>query len=188
MVQEVTGIEGRAWNLVRRLGAAATTGLRVQRHSVQLYPDCRLQDFLRPYLSQDACCVDQLLLESVTDMVPISLCCPRHPFWAGLRNNQWAPTRWTGAPRSRVLSPRMLPSGSGLGVCNKEIILKKHMKIITQLDFLIYSVFQVLFLWDFSRLWHIIRNPRYRLRLGTCSCFIGSLMVFSLLVIFSPCA
>ena len=100
-------------------------------------PNCRLQDFLRSYLSQDTCCVNHKLLSVMdyTDIVQISLCLPQVvPSWASLGNNQQVHrqcscltlTRCSKVPAFMI--PVILLSGSGLGVCNKVIILKKNMQ------------------------------------------------------------
>ena len=88
-------------------------------------PNCRLQDFFF-ILS---------LPRHYTDRVQISLFLPQAiPFWACLRNNQQVhrqrssliPIRCSKVFAFKI--PVILPSGSGLGVWNKEIILKKNMK------------------------------------------------------------
>ena len=69
------------------------------------------------------------------EIVQIALCLPQAiPFWASLRNNQQVcrqcscvPLTWCSKVHA-FMSPVILPSESGLGVCNKEIILKKNMK------------------------------------------------------------
>ena len=95
----------------------------------------RLQDFLRSYLSQDTCCVNHVLVNVMdyTDIIHISLSLPQaFPFWASLGNSQQVhrqrscltPT-WCSKVHAFMI-PVILPSGSGLGVCNKVIILKKN--------------------------------------------------------------
>ena len=119
-------------------------------------PNCRLQDifiisFPRHY----------------TDTVQISLFLPRAiPFGASLRNNQQAcRQRSCLAPSwcSKIhafINPVILPSGSGLGVYSKVIILKTWKIIINTVSNTL--CFQVLFLWNLSRLWkYIIRNSHY---------------------------
>ena len=52
--------------------------------------NCRLQDFLRSYLSQDTSCVNHIPLNVLdyTDIIQISLCLPQAvAFWASLWNN-----------------------------------------------------------------------------------------------------
>ena len=100
-------------------------------------PNCRLQDFLRSYLSQDKHCVNHILLNVMdyTDIVQISLFLLQAiPFWASLGNN-WQVLRQqsclvpTQCPKVHAfMIPVILLSGSDLGVCNKAIILKKNMK------------------------------------------------------------
>ena len=124
----------------------------------------RLQDFLRSYLSQDTCCVNQVRLNVMdhTDIVQISLCLPQAvPFWASLRNNQRSclVPSWCSKVHA-FMNPVILPSGSGLGVYNKVIILKTWKILINTVSNML--CFQVLFLWNFSRLWkYIIRNSHY---------------------------
>ena len=102
-------------------------------------PNCRLQDFLWSYLSQDTCCFKHVLLNVMdyTDIVQISLFLLQAiPFQASLGNNQQvrrqssclAPTRCSKVHVFMI--PVILPSGSGLGVCSKGIILRKTWKII----------------------------------------------------------
>ena len=60
--------------------------------------------------------------------------------------------------------PSHTPSGSGLGVCNKAIILRRTWKIIINTVSWYMLFFQVLFLWNFSRLWkYCISNSHYRI-------------------------
>ena len=69
-----------------------------------------------------------------TDMVPISLCLSRLSLliWSGEQSVGAQAALMPGA--HRVLQgpgfpdPSHTPSGSGFGVCNKDIILKKNMK------------------------------------------------------------
>ena len=98
-------------------------------------PNCRLQDFLRSYPSQDTCCVNHVLLNVMdhTDRVQISLSLPQAvSSWASLGNSQQVhrqPSCLTPTWCSKVhafMIPVILPSGSGLGVCKKVIILKKN--------------------------------------------------------------
>ena len=71
----------------------------------------------------------------------------------------WRPTVLQGPC---FLTPATLPSVPGLGVCNREIILKKSMKDDHQHDFLLCAASQVPFLWGFSRLRRcIVRSPHY---------------------------
>ena len=97
--------------------------------------NCRLQDFLRSYPSQDTCCVNHVLLNVMdhTDRVQISLSLPQAvSSWASLGNSQQVhrqPSCLTPTWCSKVhafMIPVILPSGSGLGVCKKVIILKKN--------------------------------------------------------------
>ena len=101
--------------------------------------NCRLQDFLRSYLSQHTGHISHILLNIMdyTDTVQISVCLPQAiPFWDSLRNNQQVGRQCsypTPTPCSRVhafMIPVILPFGCGLGVCNKAIILRKTWKII----------------------------------------------------------
>ena len=69
------------------------------------------------------------------DIVHISLFLPQAiPFWDSLRNNQQVGRQCsypTPTPCSRVhafMIPVILPSGSGLGVCNRAVILRKTWK------------------------------------------------------------
>ena len=71
-----------------------------------------------------------------TDTVQISLFLPQAvPFWESLRNTQQVCRRRsyltpTGCSKVHALmTPVILPSGSGLGVCNKAIILRKTWKM-----------------------------------------------------------
>ena len=56
------------------------------------------------------------------------------PFWVSPGNNQQVSRQHsclTPAQHSKVrafVTPVILPAGSGLGICNKVIILKKNMK------------------------------------------------------------
>ena len=89
-------------------------------------PNCRLQDFLRSYPSQDTCCVNHVLLNVMdhTDRVQISLSLPQAvSSWASLGNSQQVhrqPSCLTPTWCSKVhafMIPVILSSGSGLGVC-----------------------------------------------------------------------
>ena len=109
------------WTEVRSpLGPAFVTG-------------CRLRNCLRSCLSQDMCCVNHLLLSvrADTDRPRSPVFTQALPSWARLGNSRQAALMPGVDP---VLQgphfpiPGILPSGSGLGVCNKEIILKKNMK------------------------------------------------------------
>ena len=110
-----------------------------------------------------------------TDIVQISLFLPQAiPFWDSLGNNQQVcrqclyltPTRCSEVHAFMI--PVILPSGSGLGVCKKAIILRKTWKmffiIVNTLSTVSWYMlfFQVPFLWNFSRLWvYIIGNSHY---------------------------
>ena len=89
------------------------------------------------------------------DIVQISLFLPQAvPFWNSLGNNQqvcrqcsYLPPTWYSKVHAFMI-PVILPSGSGLGVCNKAIILRKtwwkkcFSSLLTyhQHSFLIYAV------------------------------------------------
>ena len=105
--------ENKTWNLVQWIrGPTASIGLRCRGHSESsFYSWLRATKLSLIFLSQDP-------LQAV-------------PFWESLRNNQkvraggvhtW---HWPGVPKSML-------SGSGLGVCNKVIILRKTWIIVTQ--------------------------------------------------------
>ena len=105
--------ENKTWNLVQWIrGPTASIGLRCRGHSESsFYSWLRATKLSLIFLSQDP-------LQAV-------------PFWESLRNNQkvraggvhtW---HWPGVPKSML-------SGSGLGVCNKVIILRKIWIIVTQ--------------------------------------------------------
>ena len=89
-------------------------------------PNCRLQDFFDLIFPKTLCWHSPDLLV-FTQVVP---------FWASLRNNHqvhgrlhaWPPTQCFQV--HAFMTPVILPSGSGLGVCNKAIILRKTWKII----------------------------------------------------------
>ena len=102
-------------------------------------PNCRLQEFLWPYLSQHTCCVNHVLLNVrvYIDIVQISLFLPLAiPFWGSLGNNQQVCRQCLCLMLTQCFKVHafmilvIVPSGSGLGVCNKAIILRKAWKII----------------------------------------------------------
>ena len=85
-----------------------------------------------------------------TDIVQISLCSPQAvPFWASLRNNQRSclVPSWCSKVHA-FMNPVILPSGSGLGVYNKVIILKTWKISLTQ--FLTCCVSRCCF-WEISQ-------------------------------------
>ena len=118
------------------------------------------------------------------DIVQICLFLPQAiPFWDSLMNNQQRsylmPTRCSKV--HAFVMPVILPSGSGLGVCNKAIIRRKTWKIIINTVSWYILFFQVLFLWNFSRLWkYIIRNSHYRVQ-----CFRREIILLDLKCIWS---
>ena len=109
-----------------------------------------------------------------TDIVQIPLfLLQAFPFWESLRNTQQVcrlRSYLTLTQCSKVhafMIPVILPSGYGLGVCNKAIILWKTGNMVFIIADISSTVswymlfFQVLFLWNFSRLWKYIRNSCY---------------------------
>ena len=130
----------------------------------------------------------QLLLLTADYKTFLDLSFPRHcadivqilfspqaiPSWEGLGNSQQVCRRCSYLMPtccSKVhafMTPVILPSGSGLGVCKKAIILRKTWKmffiIVNTLSTVSWYMlfFQVPFLWNFSRLWvYIIGNSHY---------------------------
>ena len=130
----------------------------------------------------------QLLLLTADYKTFLDLSFPRHcadivqilfspqaiPSWEGLGNSQQVCRRCSYLMPTRCskvhafMTPVILPSGSGLGVCKKAIILRKTWKmffiIVNTLSTVSWYMlfFQVPFLWNFSRLWvYIIRNSHY---------------------------
>ena len=130
----------------------------------------------------------QLLLLTADYKTFLDLSFPRHcadivqilfspqaiPSWEGLGNSQQVCRRCSYLTLTRCskvhafMTPVILPSGSGLGVCKKAIILRKTWKmffiIVNTLSTVSWYMlfFQVPFLWNFSRLWvYIIRNSHY---------------------------
>ena len=112
---------------------------------------------------------DLSFLRHYIDIVQISLFSLKSiPFWDSLGHNQQVRRQCsylTPTQCSKVhafMIPLIFSSGSGLGVCNKAIILRKTWKIIINTVSWYMLFFQVLFLWNFSRLWkYIIRNSHY---------------------------
>ena len=143
-------------------GPAASIGLRCRVHSASSFyswlqtTKLSLIYFPRHY----------------TDTVQIPLFLPQAiPSWESLGNNQQVRGQrsyLTPTQCSKVhafMIPVILPSGSGPGVCNKAIILRKTWQIIINTVSWYMLFFQVLFIWNFSRLWkHIIRNSLYRVQ------------------------
>ena len=113
---------------------------------------------------------DLSVLRHYTDTVQISLLLPQAvPFWDSLGSNQQVRRQCSYLTATRCskvhafMIPVTLPSGSGLGVCNKAIILRKPWKKIINTVSLYMLFLQVLFLWNFSRLWkYLVRNSPYK--------------------------
>ena len=109
---------------------------------------------------------DLSFLRHYIDIVQISLFSLKSiPFWDSLGDNQQVrrqcsyltPTRCSKVHAFMI--PVIFPSASGLRVYNKAIIPGKTWKIIMNTVSWYMLFFQVLFLWNFSRLWkYIIRN------------------------------
>ena len=87
-------------------------------------PDCRPQDFLKPYLSQDTCCVNHELLNVLddTDAVQVFLFTPQAILFRSSLGNSWQGHRQRShlAPTqcSKVhvfMMPVILPPGLALG-------------------------------------------------------------------------
>ena len=100
-------------------------------------------------------CFDLSFPRYYIDIVQILFLPQAVPFWNSLRNNQqmcrqcsYLTQTWCSKVHA-FLIPVILPSGSGLGVCNKAIILRKSWwkkcfsSLLTyhQHSFLIYAVF-----------------------------------------------
>ena len=103
-------------------------------------PNCRLQEFIWSYLSQDTCYVNHVLINfrDYIDIAQIYFFLPQSvPFWASLRNSQQVRRQHScqmlirGSKVHTFMIKVILPSDSGLGVCNKMTIFKKkNWKII----------------------------------------------------------
>ena len=81
-------------------------------------------------------CLDLSFPRHCTDIVQISLFSPQAvPSWDGLGNSQQVCRRCSYLTLTRCskvhafMTPVILPSGSGLGVCKKAIILRKTWKM-----------------------------------------------------------
>ena len=93
---------------------------------------------------------DLSLLRHYIDIVQILFLSQAVPFWHSLRNNQPVHRQCSYLTLVHAfMIPVTLPSGSGLGVCNKAIILRKPWKIIINTVYWYMLFFQVLFLWNF---------------------------------------
>ena len=97
-----------------------------------------------------------------TDIVQISLFLPQAiPFWESLRSNQQVHRQYSHLTLtwcSKVhtfMIPVILPSGSGLGVCNKAIILRKTWRIIIT-QFLNICCFSKCYFCEISQGWESI--------------------------------